>query len=32
LAAALAAAFLRTAANTKELKEKKKDDFSFTSY
>jgi hypothetical protein len=31
LVAALAAAFLRTAANTKELKERKKDDFSFTS-
>lgn len=32
LAGALAAAFLKTAANTKELKEKKKDDFSFTRY
>ncbi|KAG0556437.1 hypothetical protein KC19_11G053900 [Ceratodon purpureus] len=31
LAAALSAAFLKTAANTKELKDKKKDEFSFTS-
>lgn len=30
LAGALAAALLKTAANTKELKDKKKDDFSFT--
>lgn len=31
LAAALGAAFLKTAANVKELKDKKKDEFSFTS-
>lgn len=30
LAAVLSAAFLKTAANTKELKEKKKDEFAFT--